>query len=342
MTGRPESSGAGPSPRVRGAGPLPEAPLPPPGTIPAGAGSSRQRPDRHRVRGDHPRGCGEQGRDATAEQLAPGPSPRVRGAVVVILALIGRVGTIPAGAGSRRSPCGRRPWAGDHPRGCGEQPPRSPVRTADRGPSPRVRGAGSAGSSRGATSGTIPAGAGSSPARRPRPGGRRDHPRGCGEQGSWPQSAHAGGGGGPPPRGGGGGGTIPAGAGSRVGDPGTDCVGRDHPRGCGEQTRRRAVGTPSAGPSPRVRGAVPCLAQLLLEGGTIPAGAGSRTTGSSTTSPTRDHPRGCGEQEDESVYQGGFLGPSPRVRGAESEDADHVRDGGTIPAGAGSRLSVPE
>ncbi len=152
----------GPSPRVRGAVRAVRRQRPPAGTTPAGAGSSRGPAGSGARPRDHPRGCGEQSSTQRRERCIRGPSPRVRGAVIRRLSVSASRGTIPAGAGSstgvRRSAPGHR----DHPRGCGEQFRDQMDRVAGLGPSPRVRGAGRAGSSSTGPGRTIPAGAGSS------------------------------------------------------------------------------------------------------------------------------------------------------------------------------------
>ncbi len=108
-------------PRVRGAATASPGPSSRTGTIPAGAGSSKQSTSLRRVgrdhprgcgeqigpgggaagHGDHPRGCGEQRSTPAVSAISMGPSPRVRGAVDPECGAQGLVGTIPAGAGSR-------------------------------------------------------------------------------------------------------------------------------------------------------------------------------------------------------------------------------------------------
>ncbi len=172
----------GPSPRVRGAAGRGAAPHGAGGTIPAGAGSSTGCRGGRRRGGDHPRGCGEQHGGRTTDLWDAGPSPRVRGAALVIAPFGCTAGTIPAGAGSSRPGWRRLPMPGDHPRGCGEQEGtmRSPLGSL--GPSPRVRGAEVVGDLFIPGHGTIPAGAGSSTCWRPPRSAGWDHPRRCGEQ----------------------------------------------------------------------------------------------------------------------------------------------------------------
>ncbi len=233
----------GPSPRVRGA---------------AMSCSTSSTPSR-----DHPRGCGEQNVTTLPAERTAGPSPRVRGAGDLGEWVRAWLGTIPAGAGSSLDMNEELYDAGDHPRGCGEQPSPRAFRPRASGPSPRVRGADDRGDRRKRRHGTIPAGAGSSPARGPSRPGQRDHPRGCGEQSEAPGFSIRGRGPSPRVRGavrplraglpdlr-----TIPAGAGSSESPALRSPASWDHPRGCGEQLFTYDTRDGVEGPSPRVRGA---------------------------------------------------------------------------------------
>ncbi len=354
----------GPSPRVRGAAVRVGLGEVAGGTIPAGAGSSRPGHYRPGCDRDHPRGCGEQRTPPFAQLRARGPSPRVRGAAPERVDADLRDGTIPAGAGSRRR---WRPGAApsrDHPRGCGEQTSWRHRGAMPQGPSPRVRGAGGAARRTQRLGGTIPAGAGSRSGRYTAVYPVRDHPRGCGEQALREIGAVTAEG--PSPRVWGAAvlvlaerhvlGTIPAGAGSSDGWYVTTHRARDHPRGCGEQIVPYSWRLGEAGPSPRVRGAVPCRRRPCRRSGTIPAGAGSSAGVRHGLGHVGDHPRGCGEQAQRLAGLDGVQGPSPRVRGAvgvelrsppEGGPSPRVRGAGwpsrllaggagTIPAGAGS------
>ncbi len=134
-------------------------------------------------------------------------------------------------------------------------------------------------------------------------------------------------------------GTIPAGAGSSDGGVGGTQGGRDHPRGCGEQTPPHTSHCIPVGPSPRVRGAAASSLQGAECVGTIPAGAGSRSSQATTSAVTRDHPRGCGEQATSTLLDLMEEGPSPRVRGAVLEGSAKGDGVWTIPAGAGSSIA---
>ena len=131
---------------------------------------------------DHPRGCGEQGRNLKTWNGHSGSPPRVRGTVYDYLQ--GRQATriTPAGAGNRRSRplVVRTPW--DHPRGCGEQFIKAIRIRSMRGSPPRVRGTALRPCTYLFCHGITPAGAGNSERRGRLLHLHQDHPRGCGEQ----------------------------------------------------------------------------------------------------------------------------------------------------------------
>ncbi len=276
----------GPSPRVRGADRHAAQRRRTGGTIPAGAGSRRRRCCSMTGWRDHPRGGGEQVLPDRTEPSHMGPSPRVRGADVPAGGEGRSRGTIPAGAGSRTTAPRSSPTSRDHPRGCGEQNRSGGGTGCTSGPTPRVRGAAAGLRRLEQVLGTIPAGAGSSGDVKTAQAHDRDHPRGCGEQEATPTP--------PPDRRGpsprvrgavlqrppvaAAHGTIPAGAGSRPRREVQLPPGRDHPRGCGEQTTCTESGRRVWGPSPRVRGAEFSSHLSWGDVGTIPAGAGSSCT----------------------------------------------------------------
>ncbi len=91
-------------------------------------------------------------------------------------------------------------------------------------------------------------------------------------------------------------GIIPACAGNSVGGEFSTAVRRDHPRVCGEQPTHKQPSETEPGSSPRVRGTVYFLWQVVLLRGIIPACAGNRTPLARICIRQRDHPRVCGEQ----------------------------------------------
>ena len=196
--------------------------------------------------------------------------------------------------------------------------------------------------------GNIPACAGSSRSARHQCGGRRDHPRACGEQelpfaalvlltGSSPRvrgtangrdQAEA------MP------GIIPARAGSRASGSRSRRSSSDHPRVCGEQWLCTRSLWSTSGSSPRMRGAAD--AQLVVDElvGIIPACAGSSSRSRPRGTGSWDHPRACGEQALRFFTTLISSGSSPRMRGAARVLVLLVRRDGIIPTYAGSSGSA--
>ena len=133
--------GLGSSPRVRGAGLRRLARRVVIRIIPARAGSSLWPYSTWGAYSDHPRACGEQKVALTRQQVVPGSSPRVRGAVLGHPHERGVRRIIPARAGSSPSPSLSCRAQADHPLACGEQLPTLVVGTKYVGSFPRVRGA---------------------------------------------------------------------------------------------------------------------------------------------------------------------------------------------------------
>ena len=131
-------------------------------------------------------------------------------------------------------------------------------------------------------------------------------------------------------------GIIPAYAGSTSSSTATIWSGRDHPRVCGEHRFSLSERRPTAGSSPRMRGA-----RLLGErperlAGIIPAYAGSTWPRGSCPYRPRDHPRVCGEHVMPSWAPSASAGSSPRMRGARRNRNGIQATEGIIPAYAGS------
>lgn len=90
-------------------------------------------------------------------------------------------------------------------------------------------------------------------------------------------------------------GIIPAYAGSTIASSIKQGAARDHPRACGEHSAPASGGVGNLGSSPRMRGALASSGPVMIQGGIIPAHAGSTGYVSLASSPSRDHPRACGE-----------------------------------------------
>ncbi len=329
----------GPSPHVRGAGCRGRAGGPRRGTIPACAGSSQSCRACARASRDHPRMCGEQGSPARAASRSKGPSPHVRGAVLLRHAVGLTLGTIPACAGSSSTSTLPTAATRDHPRMCAEQTPSGVKRRFASGPSPHVRGAGKASSRRSICHGTIPACAGSrcgSSGRWRRCG---DHPRMCGEQAPRPA------------------GLLLSGASFEYfrrfghnGHAGRTTGGcsylsmRDAQRCCPASCRAAPGCRENSGSSGRASPWTWGAAHTHDIGGrglgTIFAYAGSSSAWPCGGRRGRDHPRKCGEQADLTDFLVGTGGSSPRVRGAEWRGGNGFASTGTIPARAGSSGSA--
>ena len=294
----------GSSPQVRGALALNLDCILANGIIPAGTGSTRRPRPRPARAWDHPRRCGEHIPPLTQPTQLLGSSPQVRGALVAV-PLVGEQGGItPAGAGSTRTSRIRLTSAGDHPRRCGEHLEGKLQNRRVLGSSPQVRGAPSK----------------HIPFETP-PG---DHPRRCGEHINTSLRAGMAAGSSPQVRGAPElvqhrpviGGIIPAGAGSTRGLGCRQGHVGDHPRRCGEHTRRALPQSSPPGSSPQVRGAHRRREHLQAFRGIIPAGAGSTTSGTTSRRRGRDHPRRCGEHSMKRAMSSPIWGSSPQVRGA--------------------------
>ena len=213
-----------------------------------------------------------------------------------------------------------------------------------KGSSPRMRGAPNPPRCRTWAPGIIPADAESTRRLRNPKVSRWDHPRGCGEhmqllmilissRGSSPRmrgaliwftrSSH--------PTG-----IIPADAGSTAVIFARLKPKEDHPRGCGEHMALSTASCTNAGSSPRMRGAPMYPLTCHDCARIIPADAGSTHYSSVVFHCDRDHPRGCGEHPEQSVYPVWSGGSSPRMRGALLPFGKPVPLRGIIPADAGS------
>ena len=95
-------------------------------------------------------------------------------------------------------------------------------------------------------------------------------------------------------------GIIPADAGSTILVNDRIYTVEDHPRGCGEHRSSAFVGVHRRGSSPRMRGAPHAVHDASHMPRIIPADAGSTVDCHCRTDTPGDHPRGCGEHEDQS------------------------------------------
>ena len=273
----------GSSPRMRGAPQAINSLINIIRIIPAYAGSTMLQFSTEGNLKDHPRVCGEHGGLAGDVQPKLGSSPRMRGALTVMVRARPVMRIIPAYAGSTR-----RRWQGDgfrrdHPRVCGEHNMVQFVPFSWTGSSPRMRGAPLPPRQGPQVPGIIPAYAGSTFRCRRSRSAPTDHPRVCGEHASWSRCPMAGTGSSPRMRGalrlpaliGICARIIPAYAGSTRRGKRVQDSRRDHPRVCGEHDIQSVIEPIFRGSSPRMRGAHddPSRYESMLR--IIPAYAGS-------------------------------------------------------------------
>ena len=115
----------------------------------------------------------------------------------------------------------------------------------------------------------------------------------------------------------------------------------DHPRACGEKTKKQAEKERNPGSPPRVRGKVYRAVLLVAFVGITPARAGKRLRCSSCNCPLWDHPRACGEKILLLLLVRWGLGSPPRVRG-KGGHCPHSFSGVRItPARAGKSPASP-
>ncbi len=131
----------GSSPRARGARRRRPVLVREDGIIPACAGSTPIAAWSCPSRRDHPRVRGEHADRGVVVPVAPGSSPRARGARHERHLAHALAGIIPACAGSTALASRARPRGADHPRVRGEHPRSSCSSPSRRGSSPRARGA---------------------------------------------------------------------------------------------------------------------------------------------------------------------------------------------------------
>ena len=131
-------------------------------------------------------------------------------------------------------------------------------------------------------------------------------------------------------------GIIPACAGSTSCTRSAGCWRWDHPRMRGEHGHGRRVSVRYWGSSPHARGARVVALLSLVEGGIIPACAGSTVEGKGLPRLDRDHPRMRGEHRPWRSSRRSETGSSPHARGALRRRLWHWWRYGIIPACAGS------
>ena len=356
---------SGSSPRMRGAPISAIVKDDPLGIIPAYAGSTRGECCKISALEDHPRVCGEHSIRLWVEYRGVGSSPRMRGAPRAAAHHPVRLRIIPAYAGSTWSEICANNLRRDHPRVCGEHHTQPDFMPSLLGSSPRMRGALALPTAFCASSGIIPAYAGST-------GGKSDGIETCrgssprmrgarlanlalvglrgiipayaGSTEEWCADIDAEWGSSPRMRGAHRvcdelrkrNGIIPAYAGSTVLLRRHITAPTDHPRVCGEHDLADDMGWAFPGSSPRMRGARRYGRGARPRARIIPAYAGSTPSRRAIWALTQDHPRVCGEHSAMERLVSTETGSSPRMRGAPTSLNSSLGSAGIIPAYAGS------
>ena len=89
----------------------------------------------------------------------------------------------------------------------------------------------------------------------------------------------------------------------------------DHPRACGEKLVRLRHDTARQGSPPRMRGKVPHEGGERIPGGITPAHAGKSGTKSADSGAVKDHPRACGEKQNQNAKNARRLWITPAHAG---------------------------
>ena len=255
-------------------------------------------------------------------------------------------GITPAYAGKSAGMHAGMAAVGDHPRVCGEKLFIGFLPTFHPGSPPRVRGKAKNATLGGGKRGITPACAGKSLHKSTGLILARDHPRVCGEKSSAVVSPCPAVGSPPRVRGKGIGvllqsgsvGITPACAGKSNRDQTILTTFEDHPRVCGEKLRLCEFLLSSLGSPPRVRGKAASACLTSFQTGITPACAGKSILPSATKWRKRDHPRVCGEKEEDPKMISLDRGSPPRVRGKALINIKDVKQARITPACAGKSL----
>ena len=148
---------------------------------PADAGKTKPRLRGFSGSGDHPRGCGENRIQGCCPLQPTGSPPRMRGKPLRGVFGCAAIGITPADAGKTEGVHLFAPPKKDHPRGCGENHDLHMRTNGNGGSPPRMRGKPLGADYAPSESGITPADAGKTRFGQNPIKTRQDHPRGCGE-----------------------------------------------------------------------------------------------------------------------------------------------------------------
>ncbi len=117
-------------------------------------------------------------------------------------------------------------------------------------------------------------------------------------------------------------------------------IAGDHPRGCGENLYHNFRVFCRAGSPPRMRGKPSGRRSRSRKIRITPADAGKTMPPLQGESGTRDHPRGCGENDASCASKRSTMGSPPRMRGKPAAGTEPAWQDGITPAGAGKTEQV--
>ena len=109
---------------------------------------------------------------------------------------------------------------------------------------------------------------------------------------------------------------------------------------CGENITSKTYNVRTRGSPPRVRGKHGTIKETEVKSRITPACAGKTEGGSFSSSPKKDHPRVCGENEGRHACQVFWIGSPPRVRGKLLPRHHLAAAGGITPACAGKTCAA--
>ena len=132
-------------------------------------------------------------------------------------------------------------------------------------------------------------------------------------------------------------GITPAYAGKSGWGPGRRWRIWDHPRVCGEKAESYVNKHPEEGSPPRMRGKVGKVILGALDPRITPAYAGKRAGAPGSPCTRGDHPRVCGEKDQEIPQTMYEKGSPPRMRGKGRQPGGGCHRGRITPAYAGKR-----
>ena len=115
----------------------------------------------------------------------------------------------------------------------------------------------------------------------------------------------------------------------------------DHPRGCGENRVTSPMQRGEKGSPPRMRGKLMPPTVSIIIARITPADAGKTFCRRLRRACTRDHPRGCGENDSVAAWIAAAFGSPPRMRGKPTGETYSAYLDRITPADAGKTPQLP-